>query len=443
MGKVLRRQAYKIRLNPTPEQAKSFRQFSGCARKAYNMTLDLQQRRYDRAKKHKEAGREEMAKRLHFLAARGKGRKSLKKGIDVGTGRLTRWKRRYTYLGDAPSSVIDYAVEAACIAYKNFFGKKAKYPRFKSRGDRDSFHYYSGVEINQQRRRVSLPKIGDVPFFPLKNRDIEGVIKNVTISLSADRWYAAIQTEREIDDPVHENPDTMTGVHMGIKRFCTTSDGMVYDGVRPTRDMAKKLAWEQRKLARKKKGSKNAKKQKVKVARVHEAIRNQRVDYQHKLSRELVNQYGTIAMEEIKVRDMTEKEKVKANEKRPESLKGIPLNVMNRSILDRAWFQFRTFVKYKQEWSGGRFVLVDPKENSSTCTQCGVVDPENRKDGLTAFNCVNCGFRANADDVAALNVLRAGYARLACDSEQSDESRPRDRSSPEELAGTAQIEGNV
>ena len=176
------------------------------------------------------------------------------------------------------------------------------------------------------------------------------------------------------------------------------------------REFQEKLAKLQRKLARQKKGSRNSRKTKHKIARLHRYIADSRRDFLHKTSTKIAKNHSIVYVEDLKVSNMSAsasgtKESPGKNVKQKSRL--------NRSILDQGWYGFFQMLSYKLEQRGGKLIKVDPKSTSRTCPRCGLVSAENRKSQAT-FACIGCGYRSNADEVGAINVLRSGRAQLAC-----------------------------
>jgi len=163
-------------------------------------------------------------------------------------------------------------------ALKDAFNKKSPkcFPIFKKKGLHDSFRYPQGFKITSNV--IYLPKIGWIPFF--KSRDIEGNLKNVIVSRKGKHWFVSIQTEREVAEPAHTSTSSI-GIDMGVKRFATLSDGTYYEPLNSFKALQKKLAYEQRNLARKVKFSNNWLKQKSVISRLHIHVADARNDYLH------------------------------------------------------------------------------------------------------------------------------------------------------------------
>ena len=197
---------------------------------------------------------------------------------------------------------------------------------------------------------------------------------------------------------------------MGITRFATLSDGSYVSPLNSFRKLSKKLAFEQRKLSKKVRFSANWKKQKQIITRLHERIVNARLDFLHKTSTNISKNHAMIVVEDLEVRNMSKS--AKGDISRP-SRNVKAKSGLNKSILDQGWGMFVQMLEYKQCWSGGGVLKVNPKYTSQTCPSCGHVSKNNRLT-QSRFECVECGYSENADLVGALNVLARGHRVLAC-----------------------------
>ena len=370
-----RMQAYKFQLRPKAKQANLMLGFAGCCRFVWNKALALEKETYQAE-----------GKRLGFY--------NLCKA-------LRDWKKEEetSFLAGAHSQILQQTLKDLDRAYKNFFAKRADFPRFKRKGAHNAFRYPQGFKLDEGNSRVYLPKIGWVRY--RKSRAIKGTLKQVAVSLSAGEWYVSIQTERETPEPVHPSKSSI-GIDMGVVRFATLSDGSTIEPLNSFRKYEKKLAKLQRKQARCKKFSANWQKAKKRVQRLHLHIANVRKDFLHKTSTMISKNHAVVVIEDLKVRNMSSS---KAGGKRKSGL--------NKSILDQAWFEFRRQLSYKLAWLGGSLIAIPPQYTSQTCSRCGCVDRQNRQT-QAKFKCTACGFEINADHNAALNILAAGLAVTAC-----------------------------
>ncbi|WP_140391017.1 RNA-guided endonuclease InsQ/TnpB family protein, partial [Acidithiobacillus thiooxidans] len=231
-------------------------------------------------------------------------------------------------------------------------------------------------------------------------------------------WYVAIQTEKEVPDPVHPST-TAVGGDRGVANLLTLSDGTMFLPVTAYRDLQKKLAREQRKLAHKVKFSANWKKQKAKITRLHQHIAEIRKTVLHQISTAISKNHAVVVLEDLKVRNMAASATgtVESPGRNVRQKSGL-----NKSILDQGWGMLKQMLGYKLQWTGGLLLLVDPAYTSQICPVCGVVDAGNRKT-QAEFHCLHCGHEAHADVNAAQNILArgllgwqstAGHAGVAC-----------------------------
>lgn len=322
---------------------------------------------------------------------------------------LVEWKKapETQWLKDSPSQPLQQALKDLERAYKNFFQKRASFPRFKKRGHSDSFRYPQGVKLDQANNRISLPKLGWIRY--RNSREVVGEVKNVTVSQSCGKWYVSIQTECEIAESQHQST-SMVGLDVGVAKLATLSDGTVFEPVNSFKSNHKKLAKLQREMSRKVKFSNNWNKAKRKVQALHSRIANIRRDYLHKVTTTISKNHAMIVIEDLKVANMSKSAAgtVSQHGRNVRAKSGL-----NRSILDQGWFELRRQLEYKQLWRGGQVLVINPAYTSQKCACCGHTAKENRL-SQSKFECQSCGYTANADVNGARNILAAGHAVLAC-----------------------------
>ena len=285
-------------------------------------------------------------------------------------------------------------------------------PQWKRKIDRrDSmrlvqFDKYCRIEGNH----VKLPNgIGLVKF--RKSQDIIGTIKNVTISKKSGHWYVSFGCERALDqNPIHPSTSAI-GIDLGVTKLITTSDGQHIKPKNSFKANQIKLAALQRQLSRKVLFSQNWKKQKNKIQKLHHHIANIRHDYLHKITTTISKNHAMIACEDLKVANMS-KSASGTLENKGRNVKA--KSGLNKSILDQGWGMMIDMLEYKQHWTGGLLVKVNPQYTSQTCSQCQHITKENRQT-QAKFECVKCGHKANADVNAAKNILAAGHAVLSAE----------------------------
>jgi putative transposase len=375
------RKAYKYRLKECQEVSKFFAQAAGCCRLVWNRALVLQKSRLDNGLKILTYA--ELCKELAL------------------------WKAELSFLKDVPSQPLQQVLKDLSRAIQEAFFKKKGFPRFKKKFKGDSFRYPQGCEI--AGNRIFLPKLSWIPFF--HSVSPKGKIKNVTICKKGKHWYCAVQTEYEVEEAKHPSSSEI-GIDLGICRFATLSNGLFYEPLNSFKRLENKLAIEQRKLRHKQKFSCNWKKQQCRIAVIHTKIANARYDYLHKISTEISKNHAVIMIEDLKVSNMSRS--AKGTEEKPgKNVK--QKSGLNRRILDQGWYEFRRQLEYKQQWRGGKVIVLPPQYTSQECLNCHYTCKENRKT-QSLFQCTACGYTAHADFVGANNVLAAGLAVSACGS---------------------------
>jgi len=373
--------AYKFELMPNDEQSLAMRQYAGCCRVVYNKALAWQNEQYQ-------------------------ADNTFKFSYSKIANLLPQWKTELAWLKDAPSQTLQQALKNLESSFRNFFAKRADFPKFKKKGISDSFRFPQGFKIEQHNNRIFLPKLGWLRY--RNSREMLGTPKNITITQKCGKWYASIQTEREVEQTEH-TATSMVGVDVGITRFATLSTGQVFEAVNSFKQKQTRLARYQRALSRKVKFSSHWKKQKGKITQLHSTIANIRQDYLHKTTSTISQNHAMIVIEDLQVSNMSKRAKgtIQTKGRNVKAKSGL-----NRSILDQGWFEFRRQLEYKQAWAGGEVLAVNPRNTSRKCPCCKHVAKENR---LTQakFECVECGYADNADLVGAINILAAGHAVLA------------------------------
>jgi len=338
---------------------------------------------------------------------------------------LTLWKRseEYGFLKECPSQVLQQKLKDLERAFKDGFDRGQplkRMPVFKKKVLNDGIRFPQGFQLDN--RRIFLPKIGWIGFH--KSCDMNGTIKNITITSKGGKWYASIQVEQLVQIEAHPS-DSEIGIDTGIKCFAAFSDGTMIEGVHSFRMHEQKLAREQRKLARKKRGSENWKKQKRIISRLHHTIANVRSDYLHKLSTDISKNHAKVFVEKLQIKNMSASAKGSTEEpgRNVKSKAGL-----NKSILDQGWFELRRQLDYKLFWMGGMLAEVNPRHTSQQCSCCGHVEKENRI-SQDVFRCKACGHEEHADINAAKNILTVGQTGMACGSNRTSGRN-------QELAGT-------
>lgn len=357
--------AYKYRIFPTEEQKNTLTDIFGQVRFVYNLGLETKLAAYAGDKKYLD----------HYdLNLQIKGLK----------------QSECPWLKESPSQALQMAMRNLDNAFTNFF-RGSGFPKFKSRYHKQSFQLPQGVKISEDKKQVFIPKLKWVGID--LHREFKGKVKTVTISkTTTNKYFISILVDTEKEKPKKKpiKPSTSVGVDMGIKELAITSDGNKFENQGFFRRTMSELRVEQRSLARKKKGSNRYKKQKLKVALLHEKVRNQRRDYLHKISKWLVDNYDTICIEDLSVSNMMKNHN------------------LARAIAEMGWYELRRMLEYKTEWYGKNISVIGKFDPSSkTCSNCGNINKEltlnDRK-----WECEKCGTEHDRDVNAAINIKNFG-----------------------------------
>ena len=313
---------------------------------------------------------------------------------------LPIWKQTDKDLESVYSKTLQYEVvhlfaNLAALEEMKKRGRDVGNLRFKSEHRYKTFTYnQSGFKLlpkNDKFGLLHLSKIGDIPI--RLHRPIEGNIKQVTIKhMPSGKWYAYIIVDNGSTDFDICEVETAVGLDVGLTSYIVDSDGHEVENLRHLKQSLKKLRREQRRLSKKQKGSNNREKQRIVVARQYERVQNQRNDFQHKLSREYVNNYDLIVTEKLQPRNMVKNRR------------------LARSISDAAWGSFNDKLAYKAENAGKLFVQVDPRNTSIDCSGCGKPVPKSLSD--RRHDCPNCGLSLSRDHNASINILNKGIEKV-------------------------------
>ena len=282
-------------------------------------------------------------------------------------------------------------------SFQNFFRRvkngeaKVGYPRFQGRNRYDSFTYPDpyGTGYKIEDNKLHLSKIGAIRIF--QHREIEGKVKTCTIKRDGDQWYASFSAE--LPDPEPKEVKTSVGVDVGINTLATLSDGTEIENPKTLDKYDSKLRKTQRTLSRKKKGSSNRNKQRSKVVRIHQKIRNIRKDHLHKASRILTDTYDRIIFEDLQIKNMVKN------------------HHLARSIHDASWSMLISLTTYKAEYAGGAVELVNPRNTSKQCSVCGCI--QSMPLSQRTYRCPDCGAIIGRDHNAAINIKNR-YVRADC-----------------------------
>jgi putative transposase len=325
-------QAFKFKLKPNPASESAMLRMVGSCRFVWNKLLALNLARLKRGQRV-----------LHWVAM---------------ANLLPKMKEIWPWLMiEAFGHNLQQVCKRLAESFKRMFTKGTKHsgrkPRFKRRDDICSARFPSALKIDGSR--IKIPKIGWVRF--RKSREIIGTIKNATLVKESTGWFISIQTEREIEDPIHSSTSEV-GIDVGIARFATFSDGSFVEPINAFKTHQDKLARAQRLLSCKVRFSSNWKKQKKQVSRINSKIANIRKDFLHKLSTKISDSQAVVYIEDLKVSNMSKSAKgtVESPGKNVKAKSGL-----NRSILDQGWGMFREMLAYKLTWRGGKLVAGPPQ----------------------------------------------------------------------------------
>ena len=299
-------------------------------------------------------------------------------------------KKEHEWLKEANSQSLQQTQKRLDSAFKRFFREKNGFPKFKSRKNPiQSFGVPQGYKVDFDNDQVKLPKIGLIKT--MLSRSFEGILKTATVSVTAtDKFFISILVDDEKETPIKEpfGYDTTIGIDVGIKDFATMSDGTKIDNPKFLKSSLQRLKVLQRRVSRKKKGSKNRDKAKYQVAKQHEMITNQRKDFLQKLTTKLVSENQAIAVETLNVTGMMKNHN------------------LAQAIGDVSWSEFFRQLEYKCEWYGKTLLRIGRFEPSSKiCNVCGSINRD-LKLSDREWTCAGCGTRHDRDVNAAINIKK-------------------------------------
>lgn len=360
--------AYKFRIYPTSEQKTMFSKTFGCTRMVYNHYLDKRIKLYEEEK--------------------------ITYGYTKCANDLTALKKEKEFLKEVDSISLQQALRHLDTAFQNFFkNQKTGFPKFKSKKNHNNS--YTTVCVNNniklENRLVTLPKIGKVKVKQHRTIPESYILKSVTVSQTpSGKYYASIlfEYENQIQKTEHQK---FLGLDFSMHELYVASDGTSANYPRFYRQALKRLEKEQHKLSKMQKGSNNRNKQRIKVARLHERVANQRKDFLHKQSRQITNAYDCVCIEDLNMQAMSQ------------------LLNFGKSVTDNSWRMFTTFLQYKLEEVGKQLVKVDKFfASSQLCSVCGYQNPDTKDLSVREWTCPCCQTHHDRDVNAAANIRNEG-----------------------------------
>ncbi|MFA5759919.1 MAG: IS200/IS605 family element RNA-guided endonuclease TnpB [Clostridia bacterium] len=358
--------AFKFRLEPNSQQKVLINKTLGCTRFLYNQMLNEKQTKY-----------------------------KTKDNTKLKTEK--EYKIEFDWLKEVDSIALQQSRIDLKTSYINHFrklkNKQKTSLKFKSK--HNPKNSYRTININNSIRiednKIKLPKLGFVRF--KKSREVLGNIKSVTISKNIlNKYYISVLSEVDIE--AKPQLDTQIGIDLGLKEFCVTSNNEFISNPKYLRKLELKLKKAQRKLSKRVKNSINRFKQQKIVFKIHEKIRNQRLDFLHKLSSKLINENQVICLEDLSIKNMVKN------------------HCLSKSIYDVSWSKFVELLVYKALWYGKKLVKIDKFfPSSKMCNNC-----KNIKHDLTLqdriYKCNSCGNTIDRDYNSSLNILEEGLKIL-------------------------------
>ena len=357
---MITKRAYKYRIYPDKEQRDFFERTFGCVRLFYNTSLDEMNKLYKEKKEYK----------------------------DITPA---SYKERFPFFKEVDSLALANAQLNRNKAFKAFFRKQNKFPKFKAKRNKQSYstnNQNGTVYLSEDCKFISLPKIKNIKI--KMHRKFDGVIKTVTVSKECDdTYYVSILVEENIEAKPKSN--NSVGIDLGIKSYIVDSNSERIDNPKYLTRLLLRLAIEQRKLSHMKKGGKNRNKQRIKVARLHRRIRNQRNDFLQKLSSKYINENQVIVLEDLNIKQMEQDSK------------------LSRLIVDASWSKFVSMLEYKGNWYGRDIIKVPTYYPSSQlCSSCGYQNKEIKDLSIREWVCPKCGATHSRDHNASINILNKG-----------------------------------
>lgn len=378
--------AYKYRLYPTKDQEELLLKHFGCVRYIYNWGLDYKTKHY-----------KETNKNIGYMQITGKN------------GALSKLKKENEWLKEVNSQSLVSALGNLDRAYSNFFAHRAKFPKFKKKSDKQSFQVPQHGWFDIKNNRLHIPKFKEGIYCKIHRKLPIGRQGTITVSKNpSGRYFVSVLVEINEILPEKQLPvkESTVGIDFGLKTFLTTSKGeKIYspEYLKQSLDKLQKLS---RKHSKKQKDSKNKEKERIKLARLHEKISNQRLDFLHKLSSRLISENQAICIEDLNIQGMSK--------------------LWGRKINDLSYYTFTQMLLYKSVWNGKNLIKIGQFDPSSQiCSHCGYRNHDLKITDRT-WTCPKCNSKLDRDINAAINIRDFGLNEFNLRQELS-EVKPLER----------------